>query len=65
MRSSAHNSASERPRPGQRTPDLGQIGRGRDIVLASRPGLEELVSRYPFWCRDLAEVRTEGSWVMT
>ena len=24
-------------------------------------GLGELVSRHPFWCRDLAEVRTEGS----
>ena len=24
-----------------------------------------LVSRHPFWCRDLAEVRTEGSWVVT
>ena len=22
-------------------------------------GLEELVSRHPFWCRDLAEGRTE------
>ena len=55
-----------------RAHDLGQTGRGRDIVLASRPRLEGvgvatsfLVSRHPFWCRDLAEVRTEGSWVVT
>ena len=45
--------------------DLGQTGRGHDIVMASRPRLEEFVSRHPFWCRDLAEVRTEGSWVVT
>ena len=61
----AHNSASANPRTGQRARDLGQTGRGRDIVLASRPRLEVLVSRHPFWCRDLAEVRTEGSWVVT
>ena len=45
--------------------DLGQTGRGRDIVLASRPRLEELVSQHPFWCRDLAEVRSRKSLVVT
>ena len=44
---------------------LVQTGRGRDIVLASRPRLEELVSRHPFWFCDLAKVRTEGSLVVT
>ena len=65
MRSSAHDGTSVRPRYGQRARDLGQTGRGRDIVLVSRPRLEGLVSRHPFWCHDLAEVRTEGSWVVT
>ena len=65
LHSSAHDSASARPRPGQRARDLGQTGRGRDITLASRPRFEGLVSRHPFWRRDLAEVRTEGSLVMT
>ena len=36
-----------RPRPEQRARDLGQIGRGRDIVLMSRPRLEGV------WCRDI------------
>ena len=40
MRSSAHDSASARLRPGQRARNLGQTGRGRDIVLASRTRLE-------------------------
>ena len=65
MRSNAHDSASARPRPGQRARDLGQTGRGRDIVLASRPRLEGLVSRHPFWCCDLAEVRSKKSLVVT
>ena len=33
--------------------------------LASRPRQEELVSRHPFWCRDLAEVRSKKSLVVT
>ena len=40
LHSSAHDSASARPRPGQRARDLGQTGRGRD--LDSRG-----------WCRDI------------
>ena len=45
---------------------LGQIGRGRDIVMASRPRLEGLVSRHFFFlCRDLAEVRSKKSSVAT
>ena len=55
----ARTTAPARPRPGQPARNLGQTGRGRDIVLASRPRLEELVLRHPFWCRDLAEDRTE------
>ena len=47
-RVAARTTAPARPRTGQRACDLGQTGRGRDIVLASRPRLEELVSRHPF-----------------
>ena len=50
---------------GNATRNLGQTRRGRDIVLASRPRLEELVLRHPFWCRDLAEVRSKKSLVVT
>ena len=60
-----HDSAKARPRLGQRARDLDQTGRGRDNVLASRPRLEELVSRHTFWCRDLAEVRSKKSLVVT
>ena len=60
-RAGAAAHAAERTIAPARAHDLGQTGRGRDIVLASRPRLEELVSRHPFWCRDLAEVKTEGS----
>ena len=57
VRAAARDMASPRPRPGQRAPELGQTRRGRDVQLVSRPGLEKLVSRHPFWCRDMAEVR--------
>ena len=45
--------------------NLGQTRRGRDIVLASRPKMKGLASRHSFWYRDLDEVRTQGSWVVT
>ena len=46
--------------------DLGQTGRGRDIVMALRPRLEGLASRHLFfWCRGLAEVRSKKSLVVT
>ena len=57
VHAAARDMASARPRPGQRARELGQIRRGRDVQLVSRPGLEKLVSRHPFWRRDMAEVR--------
>ena len=33
--------------------DQGQVGRCRDILLVSRPGLAGLVSRQTPWCRDM------------
>ena len=60
VRAAARDMASARPRPRQRARDLGQVGRGRDVQLVSRPGLEELVSRHPFWRRDMAKVGLAG-----
>ena len=60
VRSAARDMANARPRPGQRARELGQTRRGRDVQLVSRPGLEKLVSRHPFWRRDMAEVRLAG-----
>ena len=62
MRSSAHDNASLHPRPGQRARDLGQTGIGRDIVLVSRPKLEELVSRHHFEVATWVAAKGVATW---
>ena len=40
---------------------LLEVLKKKKKLCKAETGLEELVSRHPFWCHDLAEVMTEGS----
>ena len=42
--------------------DLGQTGRGRDIVLVSRPKLEELVSQHHFEVATWVAAKGVATW---